>query len=112
MDAPYTKRELDAKFSLIEEKLFDEKTGFLPRIERQTIKTNGRVTKHDKMLWVALGALSIITPLSFWVVNQVSDESKTISTIERLEIQAAVSSAISAALRENVESIEIIPHNN
>lgn len=52
MEQPYTKRELDEKFADLNIQLFNEKRGFLPRIERQTIKHNGRLTKVERILIV------------------------------------------------------------
>jgi hypothetical protein len=55
-----TNGELQIKLDNLEHRLFDEQEGFLPRIEKQTMKTNGRVNKHDRLLIVILTALLVL----------------------------------------------------
>lgn len=66
---PYTKRELDLKFDSLEHRLFDREEGFLPRIEGQTIYTNGTVRWTVKMIYLALGGLAILTPAAMWLTS-------------------------------------------
>ena len=51
-DKPYSSREIDFLFKGLEKRLFDEDEGFLVRIERQTTRTNGRVTKLERALLI------------------------------------------------------------
>ena len=56
-ETPYTKRELDEKFSRVHEKL-DEQTKVLVEIQKQTTLTNGKVRKVVLAI-VAIGSLLI-----------------------------------------------------
>ena len=76
-DSQYSNRELDSKFDnlLGHMKVFEGETGgSLRRIEAQTIKTNGRVSKLEKWQQFVLGfcaAISVlIIPLIFIVIRE------------------------------------------
>lgn len=59
MEAPYNNRELDHYFKDLFGRM-EKQDKNLETIKEQTIKTNGRVNKHDwnfKALWWGLGAL-------------------------------------------------------
>ncbi len=61
----YKNRELDEKFGDIKDTL--------ERIEIQTTKTNGRVRFLEKMIYLALGGLAVITFfLPFYIDNKLS----------------------------------------
>jgi hypothetical protein len=65
MDEPYKNREIDEKFSHIQDTL--------ARIETQTTKTNGTVRWLIKMAYMSLGAIGVITivilPLMWALIN-------------------------------------------
>ena len=61
-ERPYSKREQD--------NIFDHIKLSLERIEKQVIKTNGRVSTLEKWKWMISGALLI---LSFIVANNLLD---------------------------------------
>lgn len=61
----------------------------------QAKKTNGRVNLHDKMLWTAMGALTILTPWMGWVTLQLLHPPLS-ATPE--QIQSAVASGVQQAL--------------
>lgn len=52
MEKPYSNREIDAYHKVIAESL--------TRIEAQTIKTNGRVTKLERFSTIVLTALAVL----------------------------------------------------
>ncbi|WP_035648713.1 hypothetical protein [Bradyrhizobium sp. ORS 285] len=56
-EQPYSNREIDARFDTLEHRLFDEEEGYLPRIERQGIFTNGKVKKIIIALVLVFGIL-------------------------------------------------------
>lgn len=63
-DVPYSNRELDEKFqnlgTLIREKHDDTMTA-IGEVRVQTTYTNGRVRWLEKMLYLGLGGLGVIT---------------------------------------------------
>lgn len=56
-------QKLDDHFTTIEDRLLDQHEGVLPRIERQVAYTNGRVRWTEKMIWLAIGGLGVLTAL-------------------------------------------------
>lgn len=52
MDKDYSKREIDEKFKDIKDSL--------DRIEFQTTKHNGRLTKVERYMYTVIGAITII----------------------------------------------------
>lgn len=52
MDAPYSNREIDSHFNEIKETL--------DRIEKQTIKTNGRVSSLEEWRSYVVGAVAVL----------------------------------------------------
>lgn len=64
MDAPYMKREIDEKFEDIKDSL--------DRIEIQTTKHNGRLTSVEKMQYLAIGGVSVLSvvviPILGWAL--------------------------------------------
>lgn len=65
-EIPYANRELDEKFknldSLIREK-HDDTMIKVNEVIVQTTKTNGRVRWLEKMIWLAIGGLGVMTVL-------------------------------------------------
>jgi hypothetical protein len=59
-EEPYQNREIDSKFKSLEDKLLDPETGILPRIEIQTCKTNGRVTRLERLGLIIITALFVL----------------------------------------------------
>lgn len=62
----------------------------------QAKKTNGRVTRHDKMLWTALGGLMVLTPWAAWITYA---QLHAPSPVTNVELQAAVDQAFANNLR-------------
>ncbi len=57
MNEPHTKEYLDQ----VHKEIFEA----LGRIEKQTTKTNGRVSKLEKFIWTSGGAIAIFAMLEF-----------------------------------------------
>lgn len=53
MEPEYSNREIDTKMHEI--------TQALERIEKQTTKTNGRVTALEKWMWMVVGGLTLLS---------------------------------------------------
>lgn len=87
----YNNRQIEKMFS---EQSEDLKDHFDQKIEPLTTavnKTNGRVGWLEKMVWLATGAVIILTPLTYWLATQVVNEKTEQATIT----QQAVSEALS-----------------
>jgi len=76
MNEEYSNRELDRMFKEIQDTL--------QRIETQTSRTNGRVTRLEMWRQYILGALAIISmvviPIVLYLANQIIDVKTSIST--------------------------------
>jgi len=63
-DVPFSNREIREMFSDVK--------GGLERIERQTVATNGRVTKLERWKYIGMGATSVLTlivvPILAWAL--------------------------------------------
>ncbi len=57
MDKDYSKREFDH--------IFGDIKSSLERIETQTIKHNGRLTKLERYMWMLTGAVGVIGFIGF-----------------------------------------------
>lgn len=68
-------------------------------------KIESGLSPLQKAMWVGMGALPLLTIWAMWLTNAQLEESKTISTVERLEIEAAVIRGVDAALDKRLELI-------
>lgn len=96
-EVAYSNRELDAKFTNVEDLMsahFDAQAVVLRDIKAQTTKTNGRVTNHDKMLWTALGALPLLAIWAGILTNQFLSAQSKMSPSQEASITAAVDAAL------------------
>lgn len=67
----------------------------------QVTKTNGRVSMMEKMVWMAAGAVVILTPFTYYLATQIS----TIREDLRDETRQAIDEAFDARI-ENLEVAE------
>lgn len=74
MDEPYSKREQDYFFQEVFKRM-DKQDSYLDRIEKQTLKTNGRVNKlewwRSAILWAFGVFLALLVPLVNFVQAQI-----------------------------------------
>lgn len=84
-ELPYSNREITAKF--------DEIIDIATRIELQTTKTNGRVTRLEEInnvrngavsviKWLGLAVVSILIAYLGWIGSEVNSINKTLSAYE------------------------------
>lgn len=92
----YDRLFLDEKFA--------EQNRTLARIEIQSNKTNGRVTWMERMIWGATGALTIITPISFWLVTEAMNEQQQVQAI-KATLAAQVSQSVEQGLNNRVGDV-------
>lgn len=90
-DDPYTKREQDEWRNDVKDSL--------NRIEAQTIKTNGRVSNHDKLLWLGMGAIPFLSGWMGWFTLDYIQSKEDISSVEQAAIQVAVTQALLDAFK-------------
>lgn len=71
-------RMLDSQSGDIKEHI----TSVISPLTIQVTKTNGRVRWLEKMIWMALGALALLTPWAIWMTSQQVEREKPISKDE------------------------------
>lgn len=69
------------------------------RFKELNEKIDTQLSPLQKAMWVGIGALPLLTIWAMWLTDNQLKESETISTIERLEIEAAVIRGVSEALQ-------------
>ena len=86
-ESPYSNREIRGMFTRLEEKL-DEHSNTHQLILNQVKYTNGRVRWNEKMIYMAMGALTILTPLVTWALVEISTiDEKIAGQLDGYEIQ-------------------------
>ncbi len=78
---------------LLDDKFIDIKDS-LNRIELQTVKTNGRVSMHDRLLWLSMGAMPLLAFWAFTLTQAFLDQGKTISPLQQAAIEKAVENVL------------------
>lgn len=63
----------------------------------QATKTNGRVGVLEKMVYLASGAVLVITPLSIWMMSQILQLKDTV-TSSQAALPGLVQNAVSQAI--------------
>lgn len=69
----------------------------------QTTKTNGRVSVMEKMVWMAAGAVVILTPFTYYLATEVGSIKEDLRDTVREEARTAVDEAFDA----RIESLEV-----
>lgn len=65
----------------------------------QVTKTNGRVSVIEKMVWMAAGAVVILTPFTYYLASRISSIQESIQTQTR--------QAVDDALDARIEKLEV-----
>lgn len=55
-----TNGELALTIANLDHRLFDDREGYLPRIDRQTTKTNGRVNRLERVAIILITAMLVL----------------------------------------------------
>lgn len=100
MKDDYSNRELDERFTSLQDSFevrLDTQTETLGRIEKQTTKTNGRVTMLEKFMWSSIGVFPLIAGFTGWLaIDYLSHR----DTVPKEQIQAAVNQAFDDNLND------------
>lgn len=91
----YSNRQIERMF---DEQSRDLKEHFDDTIEPLTVqvtKTNGRLRWAERMIWVAMGALVILTPLMTWALVQIVGLKDSIKNDIHTQTQTAVQDVLS-----------------
>lgn len=70
----------------------------LEPIKIQTTKTNGRVSIMEKMVWMAAGAVVILTPFVYYIATEVGEIKDNLRDTVREESRQAVDEAFDARI--------------
>jgi len=88
-------KRLDAQSSDLKEHM----SLIIEPIRIQTTKTNGRVSIMEKMVWMAAGAVVILTPFTYYIATEVGQLKDSV----REETRQAVDEALDA----RIEALEV-----
>lgn len=67
-------------------------------IRVQTTKTNGRVSVMEKMVWMAAGAVVILTPFTYYIATEMGEIKESLRDTVREESRQAVDEAFDARI--------------
>lgn len=68
-------------------------------IRVQTTKTNGRVSVMEKMVWMAAGAVVILTPFTYYIATEIGSIKESLRETVRMEARTAVDEAFDARIQ-------------
>lgn len=63
-------------------------------IRVQTTKTNGRVGIIEKMVWMAAGAVVILTPFTYYIATEITDIKDELQEAARAEAKSVIDAHI------------------
>ena len=66
----YNNRQIERMFDEQSKDLKEHFDGAINPLALEVRKTNGRVKFLEKMIWLAMGALAIITPIALWMFTE------------------------------------------
>lgn len=96
VDMPMGNAEMRLLFAGLENEIADVK-GITLETRDQAKKTNGRVNWLEKSMWMAMGALPLLSLMSLWMMQQVMSL-KEVQARQGYDIQAAVDAGLEKAL--------------
>lgn len=89
-DMDEMERRLERRLDAQSDDLKEHMSLLTEPIRIQTTKTNGRVSIMEKMVWMAAGAVIILTPVTYYLASEVTDLKEHQSDIIRAEIRQAL----------------------
>ena len=95
----YSVRQIERMFDEQSSELKLHVTTALTPLTTQVMKTNGRLGVLEKMVWMAAGAVVILTPFTYWLASR----------LDRLdtELREEVQTAVNDAFDERINSLEV-----
>lgn len=81
LEKPMGNAELRLSLASIESEIVDTKHIAIETRDQAT-HTNGTVRWHTKMLWLAMGALPLLTGWAYWLTIHVLDNSENVAKIQ------------------------------
>lgn len=92
-------RRLDAQSADLKEHI----TLVIEPIRVQTTKTNGRVSVIEKMVWMAAGAVIILTPFTYYIATEIGEIKESLRETVRTEARTAVDEAFD----QRIQALEL-----
>lgn len=95
----YTNRQIEMFLSQLRDYFSTELSQVIQPLTAQVTKTNGTVSMLTKLVYMAMGALIILTPWAMWVTETVLKlQAQKVEPVTQADIDEAVERAINSAL--------------
>ena len=95
IDMDEVEKRLERRLDVQSADLKEHMNLIIEPIRIQTTKTNGRVSVMEKMVWMAAGAVVILTPLMYYMSTEIGEIKESLRETVRVEAQTAVNEAFS-----------------
>lgn len=87
----YNNRQIERMLDSQSSDLKEHITSVISPLTIQVTKTNGRVRWLEKMIWMALGALALLTPWAIWMTSRQLEQPKQLTRDDVVDIIYQVS---------------------